>query len=985
MAEELIYKLNFEGADESTKNLAKLKKELADLTAKQKENKEALKLGTISQEEYYESQVKLEAETKSLKEATRQAETAYMANAKASAGAGMSIKQLSAELSKNKKAYQNLSKEERENDAIGGELLRTIQAQDAEYKELQVSIGNTQVMVGSYSDAIQSSLPLMGSFGGQIQSIIGTLGQVKEAFSKIGTVVGNQRTVVQGFGKSTQSTSNDINGMSASIGNATASTIGYSQAQNISNSATQSATASTIGFQRATQSATASTQAQAVATNVSSKSLKLFRIALIRTGIGAIVVALGSLIAAFASTQRGADAIARALAPVKEIFAVFVGFLQDKAFAIFDRLKEAINTPKQAFQDLLGFVKDVVINRFKGLQMFFEGWGNIFVGSWQTLGLKLKKVLNNVPIIGAGLGKEALAKLDKDIAMAKKKVTDGAQKMKKGLAQATAMDAVKEGFNKAGKAMDEATLRRNEMEKLLIKIRKSEITLNRDLERNRRKMEEQKLILENQLLPIEERNKAGKEYMRLLDENVKRESDISKMKLKHAYLSMKANDSDDEQKKAYYDMIAENERMLAEATGRRIEVQNKLNDFQKQDIQKQKEALKELEDKKLEALTKNQIAELEARKATLENNILTAEFEMEKQTALNEEYLNNKLFANRNNQKKLTEIQNEALQSEFERKKRLEEELYNLKITLTKEGAQEELKQKELELKSELDKELANEKNTLQIKKFLREQYEQELLDLKNQSLVAQNQTELEITRAHELNLLNLKNEFAEKDRQNKINEENKRKEKQQERVDAAQKVGDELFKADVRRIEATQKREIDSLTLRRQAGEISQEEYEKKRLQIEKDAFEKKKNLDIKQVLMNSAVAVSKMLSQGGAFSLPLLIALAAQTAGQIATIKAQKFRFGGNVGGKLHSQGGTMIEAEKGEAVIMREAVNPITAPILSAINTAYGGNPIEAIGQKNAPMQMQPQRIEVVNVATETTNIANRVKNLQNARRI
>ena len=236
MAEELIYKLNFEGADESTKNLAKLKKELADLTAQQKANKEALKQGTISQEEYYESQVKLEAETKSLKEATRQAETAYMANAKASAGAGMSIKQLSAELSKNKQAYQNLSKEERENDAIGGELLRTIQAQDEEYKELQVSIGNTQVMVGSYSEAIQSSLPIMGGFGGQIQTIIGTLGQIKTALT---------------------------------------------------------------GF-------TTAMKAQSVATNGSVKTLKLLRIALISTGIGAIVVALGSLIAAFASTQRGA-------------------------------------------------------------------------------------------------------------------------------------------------------------------------------------------------------------------------------------------------------------------------------------------------------------------------------------------------------------------------------------------------------------------------------------------------------------------------------------------------------------------------------------------------------------------------------------------------------------------------------------------------------------------------------------------------------
>jgi hypothetical protein len=918
MAEELIYKLNFEGADDATKNLAKLKKELADLTAQQKANKEALKQGTISQEEYYESQVKLEAETKSLKEATRQAETAYMANAKASAGAGMSIKQLSAELSKNKKAYQNLSKEERENDAIGGELLRTIQAQDAEYKELQVSIGNTQVMVGSYSDAIQSSLPLMGSFGGQIQSIIGTLGQVKEAFSKIGAVVGNQRTVVQGFGKSTQSTSNDINGMSASIGNATASTIGYSQAQNISNSATQEATASTIGFQRATQSATASTKAQAVATNVSSKSLKLLRIALISTGIGAIVVALGSLIGAFASTQRGADAIARALAPVKEIFAVFVGFLQDKALAIFDRLKEAINNPKQAFQDLLGFVKDFVINRFKGLQMFFEGWGNNFVGSWQTLGLKLKKVLNNVPIIGAGLGKDALAKLDKDIAAAEKKVTDGAQKMKKGLAQATGMDVIAEGFNKATKAMDEASKRAQRMQDILVAIRKSEITLNRDLERNRRKMEEQKLILENQLLPIEERNKAGKEYMRLLDENVKRESDISKMKLEHARLSMEANDTDDEQKKAYYDMVAENERMLAEATGRRKEVQNKLNDFQKQAIAE----VKKQEEERLKAQAE---AEKEAQKTSLEN---------QKQA-----------------------LQERIALEEFEFKKK--QILFG--------GTQQE----------EYEMEVAHQKT---------------MLELKLEYAKIAGDSEVEVKRETDLAILEL-----EKQRADKLKEDAKERQeyqmglkaeqakKQQEQVDAAQKVEDELFKAEVRRIEATQKREIDSLTLRRQAGEISQEEYEKKRLEIEKDAFEKKKNLDIKQVLMNSAVAVSKMLSQGGAFSLPLLIALAAQTAGQIATIKAQKFRFGGNVGGKLHSQGGTMIEAEKGEAVIMREAVNPITAPILSAINTAYGGNPIEAIGQKNAPMQMQPQRIEVVNVATETTNIANRVKNLQNARRI
>ena len=853
MAEELIYKLNFEGADESTKNLAKLKKELADLTAKQKENKEALKLGTISQEEYYESQVKLEAETKSLKEATRQAETAYMANAKASAGAGMSIKQLSAELSKNKQAYQNLSKEERENDAIGGELLRTIEAQDKEYKDLQVSIGNTQVMVGSYSSAIQSSLPLMGSFGGQIQTIIGTLGQIKTALKA------------------------------------------YEMAM----------------------------KSQAVATNVSSKSLKLFRIALISTGIGAIVVALGSLIAAFVSTQRGADAITKAIAPLKEIFAVFVGFLQDKAIETFDRLKEAIDNPKQAFIDLLNFIKQSVINRFKGVTMYFEGWAQTFVGAWQTLGLKLKKVLNNVPIIGAGLGKDALAKLDKDIARAQKKVTDGAQKMANGLLQSASgiekpFDKIKQGFKDVSKAVGDAEKRAQKMEKLVISIRKSEITLNRDLERNRRKMEEQKLILENQLLPIEERNKAGKEYMRLLDENIKRESDISKMKLEHARLSMEANDTDDIQKKEYYDMVADNERMLAEATGRRKEVQNKLNDFQKQaiaDVKKQEE----------ERLKAQAEAEKEAQKTALEN---------QKQA-----------------------LQERIALEEFEFKKK--QILFG--------GTQQE----------EYEMEVAHQKT---------------MLDLKLEYAKIAGDSEVEVKRETDLAILELEKQRIDKEKEDaKERQEYQmglkadKAKKEQELYDAGEKVGQEAFKAELRRIEATQKREIDSLTLRRQAGEISQEEYEKKRLEIEKKAFKEKQNLDVKQVLINAVVGASKLISQLGIGAIPALVALAAQTAGQVANIKAQKFRFGGNVGGKLHSQGGTMIEAEKGEAVIMREAVNPITAPILSAINTAYGGNPIEAIGQKNAPMQMQPQRIEVVNVATETTNIANRVKNLQNARRI
>lgn len=848
MAEELIYRLNFEGADESTKNLAKLKKELADLTAKQKENKEALKQGTISQEEYYESQVKLEAETKSLKEATRQAETAYMANAKASAGAGMSIKQLSAELSKNKQAYQNLSKEERENDAIGGKLLRTIQEQDKEYKDLQVSIGNNQVMVGSYKDAVNSTLPILGGLGSQIKGVTATLEQIKQSM---------------------------------------------------------------LGF-------TTAMKAQSVATNGSVKTLKLLRIALISTGIGAIVVALGSLIAAFASTQRGADAIARALGPVKEIFAVFVGFLQDKALAIFDRLKEAINNPKQAFQDLLGFVKDVVINRFKGLQMFFEGWGNTFVGSWQTLGLKLKKVLNNVPIIGAGLGKDALAKLDKDIATAEKKVTDGAQKMKKGLAQATGIDTMVEGFNKASKAVDEATKRRNKMENLRIEIEQLEAREKLEVARLERRIKEEAEIRRNTSATDAERKRAALNEIKLLEQQKNIQDTLLSKRIQLMELSQMANDTNRKGNKELNDLMAQREQIEADFIMKKTKTEQELNSQQKEALANLQKAQEEANKKAEEEAKKRAQEEKEIAKKVAEDKIREAEFEFKKKQIL---------FG----------------------------------------GTQQE----------EYEMEVAHQKT---------------MLELKLEYAKIAGDSEVEVKRETDLALLEL-----EKQRIDKLKEDEKERQetalslkdaqakKEQELYDAGEKLGQEAFKVELRRIEATQKREIDSLTLRRQAGEISQEEYEKKRLQIEKDAFEKKKNLDIKQVLMNSAVAVSKMLAQGGVLSIPALAVLAVQTAGQIATIKAQKFRFGGNVGGKLHSQGGTMIEAEKGEAVIMREAVNPITAPILSAINTAYGGNPIEAIGQKNAPMQMQPQRIEVVNVATETTNIANRVKNLQNARRI
>ena len=51
-------------------------------------------------------------------------------------------------------------------------------------------------------------------------------------------------------------------------------------------------------------------------------------------------------------------------------------------------------------------------------------------------------------------------------------------------------------------------------------------------------------------------------------------------------------------------------------------------------------------------------------------------------------------------------------------------------------------------------------------------------------------------------------------------------------------------------------------------------------------------------------------------------------------------KFEQGGLIGGRRHSQGGTMIEAESGEFVMSRDAVSRIGVNNLEAMNSGGGG---------------------------------------------
>jgi hypothetical protein len=144
---------------------------------------------------------------------------------------------------------------------------------------------------------------------------------------------------------------------------------------------------------------------------------------------------------------------------------------------------------------------------------------------------------------------------------------------------------------------------------------------------------------------------------------------------------------------------------------------------------------------------------------------------------------------------------------------------------------------------------------------------------------------------------------------------------------------------------------EIAALQRQYDSDLISKEEYERQKSEINKRAaeeervikrraFEANKQISLIQTIMSTAQATIAAL--GSIPYTPANIALAALTAAagaaQIAVIASQptpKFEEGGKVGGKRHSAGGTLIEAEKDEWVIRRnEAVK--NNDLLSAINS-------------------------------------------------
>ena len=137
----------------------------------------------------------------------------------------------------------------------------------------------------------------------------------------------------------------------------------------------------------------------------STGALKLFRIALASTGIGLVVIALGSLVAYLTQTQEGINKVNRFLAPMREIFQALIGIVQNLGKQLFTAFSE----PRKLLTDLVEFVKSSVIGTLRGL-------GNVIMGivnrDLSQMKDGLKEAFDAQPIVRAG---KAVGEMGKEI------------------------------------------------------------------------------------------------------------------------------------------------------------------------------------------------------------------------------------------------------------------------------------------------------------------------------------------------------------------------------------------------------------------------------------------------------------------------------------------------------------------------------------------------------------------------------------------
>lgn len=874
-------------------------RKVSELTAIQKVNRDELRV--------YDTLVKNHISTESTK--MKQNETMKG-----------SIKEISAALSQNKLIYQQLSEEERENADVGGKLLAVIQEQDKKYKELQKSIGNNQVDVGNYRQAILDAIGDNQAFGTSMNSVINNFNTMKVQIIALANPF--------------------------------------------------------VNFVQTGRLAAPAMNAAAVATSKTSLAMKILRGAVISTGIGALVVALGSLIAYFTSTQEGIDKVNKVLTPLKVLFQTLWGVVQNVGKA----LVEAFTHPKQLVMDLGKFLQEQIINRATAVIDAFKGLGNILTGNF----------------------KEGF-----------KQVGDAA------LQAATGVKDVVGKVKEAGKAVSdtigEAIKRGQRIEEIGVKLASSEADFVKQSEALKLEFAEQNQIARDTSKTISEREAAAKKSIEIQKQINKLVTERNNLEIERMELQQQSNDTSDAERADLERKKAENNKAKAEQIQSEIAQTKVLNSINKDREAKNKEALdkarKRLEEelkwqkeaiedyvKTNSAVAKSMQERLDIEEKGMRDRLAILETEKTKGLIKQREYERQKKEIERDFLKIKAELTIEAVQKEAEQYEMLNADKFD-----TEEALQEAIYQKKVEA---LEKEKMLKQEARDWDYNAEEEHQEKLQELKAdyqgklQELKAQQAKEDENNRNIQKEAEKAQRDFDFADKLMTLQEQGaaeweiqaeqlkQRHEKEREELDESldnNKISHEMYYNQL------------NLLIRKQAKEELdlKKKTEESKLALTQSVLGQIKGMTgehtalskaaaIAEATINTYLGVSKAISMGmpmGAIPAAITLATGMANVQKIMSTETDKYEAGGLIVGKSHASGGVPFtvagrggfEAEGGEYIINKRAT-AMYFPVLEAINKSagYGSyNPVYmAAGGviKQVPTEMKIDYKEMMNAIKE-----------------
>lgn len=823
-----------------------------------------------------------------------------------------SIRELGTALAQNRRIYEDFTQAQRES-AEGKALLETIHAQNEAYRELQRSIGVTQVDVGNYRQAILDALDSQNSLGTSLNTIIGQLQGLKGHFS--GTV--NIITNYVNYGRATANTQN-------AIANATRNT--------------------SIAF-------------------------KVLRGAFLALGLPALLMLLGSLISYFTSTQEGINKVNRVLTPLKVVFQTLWGVVQNVGKIMVEAFKAAWEPIKKVGE----FIGTFIITPIKQVIGVVKGLGKVLTGDFEGAWEDVKKPAQDLVNKGKEMGKAAVE--------ARAKYAELGKEMK-GV------------VGSIGNTMDEAIKRGKRIEDINQKLSSSEADFIQQTAELKQLFKEQNMIAEDTTKTFAEREEAAKKSIEIQKQINKLAEDRNGLEQELLNLKFASNDTSDADRAE----LAKKKAELAEQAAARIEAittqNNKVNTIRKAANDQANAQAKEAADKARAHLEEQLKWQKEAVEDYVKTNSAVAQ-SLQERLAIEEKGMQDRLAL-------LDKEKANGLikKNEYEKQKReIEREFLKTKVELSIEAVKKEAEQYEAQNKTKIESE-----TRLTAELILQEQarqdaiYQKKVEALEKEKQLKQDARDWDYNAEEEyqsqLQTLQEEHDTQRRELKKQADQQDKEQRKLNADLDFQERIArlesEEAGEYEIRyaQLENENALAIQKADEQHQAGQLSDEQYQRNLELIRKDYAKKKIAIDksvedaklqafqsvfgqikglvgeqtalgkaaaIAETTINTYMAAQKAYSAMAAIPVvgPALGAVAAAAAVasglmNVAKISSTdvKYEKGGLLKGKSHNEGGIPFtvagrggfEAEGGEYIVNKRAT-AMYFPVLEAINRSVG----------------------------------------------